>query len=190
MELLEKAKNDELHILFFDPTHQVHNSINGRCWQEIGKDGTITINSNSGRKRITVLGAINPCNCKCSTIITEDNCDKDMIKVMLETIRNDYLDDKEIVLILDNARYNHAYESKDKAKELNITLKFLPTYSPNLNLIERLWKFFKKTISKNKYYEKFSEFLKATYEFFENIDNYQEEITKLFNHKFEILKAD
>lgn len=178
-----------MHVLFFDPTHQIHNTINSKCWQTKGKHGTINIQSNTGRRRISILGAINPCDCKCTTLITESNCDKEMIKATLEIIRNDYPDNKEIVLILDNAKYNHAYETIDKANELNIRLLFLPTYSPNLNLIERLWKFFKKKLLGNKYYEHFEEFLFATYNFFENIEIYKEDIESLLSQKFEILKA-
>ncbi|SMG65551.1 [similarity to] transposase, partial [methanotrophic bacterial endosymbiont of Bathymodiolus sp.] len=49
----------------------------------------------------------------------------------------------------------------DKAKELGIHLLFLPPYSPNLNLIERLWKFTKKKCLYNKYYESFHNFKEA-----------------------------
>jgi transposase len=113
-----------------------------------------------------------------------------MVKLVLTEIRKDYNDDKKIILILDNASYNHAYETINKSKELNIELLYLPTYSPNLNLIERLWKFFKKKILRNKYYQEFTEFLSATDNFFKDIINYDDDIGKLMNHKFEILKAD
>ena len=46
-----------------------------------------------------------------------------------------------ITLVLDNARYQHNAAVKALASQLGITLLFLPSYSPNLNLIERLWKF-------------------------------------------------
>ncbi|WP_396654738.1 transposase, partial [Methanosarcina baikalica] len=53
-----------------------------------------------------------------------------------------------------------------------IELSFLPPYSPNLNLIERLWKFSKKKLLINKYYERFEEFLKQVKNFVEDIDQY------------------
>src|SRR5208337_996899 len=49
-----------------------------------------------------------------------------------------------ITLVLDNARYQHNAAVKALASQLGITLLFLPSYSPNLNLIERLWKFTKR----------------------------------------------
>ena len=44
---------------------------------------------------------------------------------------------------------------------LGIELLFLPPYSPNLNLIERLWKFVKKECLYSHYYEKFDKFKAA-----------------------------
>ena len=66
-----------------------------------------------------------------------------------------------ITLVLDNARYQKCNLVMDYATKLGIELLFLPTYSPNLNLIERLWKFVKKECLYSKYYEKFEEFQKA-----------------------------
>lgn len=186
----ESAEKEEIHLLFFDPTHQVHNTINGTCWQVKGKRGTVIIPSNTGRKRISVLGAVNAITGSCTTIITENNCDKDMVIATFIEIRKAYSDDKTIVIILDNAPYNHSYKTIEEATLLGIRLIFLPTYSPNLNLIERLWKFLKKVVLKNKYYKTFSEFKKVIEVFFENIHIYKDKISKLLTNKFEILKAD
>ena len=46
----------------------------------------------------------------------------------------------------------------NKAKELNIELLYLPPYSPNLNLIERLWRFVKKQVLYSKHYDRFDTF--------------------------------
>ena len=45
--------------------------------------------------------------------------------------------------------------------KLNIELLYLPTYSPNLNIIERLWKFIKNDCLYSKYYDNFSKFKQA-----------------------------
>ncbi len=60
-----------------------------------------------------------------------------------------------IVLILDNARYQKCQIVWLLACELNIELLYLPSYSPNLNLIERLWKFVKKKCLYSIYYADF-----------------------------------
>ena len=63
-----------------------------------------------------------------------------------------------ITLVLDNARYQRCALVKELAATLNIELLFLPAYSPNLNLIERLWKFVKKQCLYSKYYSEFTSF--------------------------------
>lgn len=137
-KLKEKAENGDFHLFFFDPTHQVHNTINGTCWQTKGRKGTVILKSNTGRRRISVLGAVNAITGRCITVITENNCDKEMVIAAFKQIRKDCSDNGDIVILLDNASYNHAYKTIDEAKLLGIRLVFLPTYSPNLNLIERL----------------------------------------------------
>lgn len=187
IEIIEKSKTENCEAIFFDPTHQVHNTVNGYCWQEKGKDNTKIVFSNSGRKRINIIGAINAITYKPTTLITEDNCDKEMIKIFLEEIRKDYPDSDKIYIFLDNARYSRNYDVYEHAERLNIELMFLPPYSPNLNLIERLWKFLKKKLRKNKYYKTFKKFKKAIYEFFKNFEKYKPELKKLLTHKFEII---
>lgn len=187
MDTIAKSKNENSEVLFLDPTHQVHNAVSGYCWQEVGKDNTKIIYSNSGRKRVNIIGAINVITYKPTTIITEYNCDKEMIKAFLTEIRKDYAGANNIYIFSDNARYSRNYDVYEHAEKLNIKLIFLPPYSPNLNLIERLWKFFKKQIRKNKYYDTFEEFKKTIFEFFENIEQYKPELKRLLSLKFEII---
>ena len=66
-----------------------------------------------------------------------------------------------VTLILDNARYQKYALVQDLAISLGIELLYLPTYSPNLNLIERLWKFVKKECLYSKYHENFAQFKHA-----------------------------
>jgi len=62
----------------------------------------------------------------------------------------------------------------------------LPSYSPNLNLIERLWHFFKKKVLYNQYFNKFNDFEKAVMNFFINIGEYKDELTTLMNEEFHL----
>jgi transposase len=73
--------------------------------------------------------------------------------------------------VLDNARYQHCAYVIERAKELKIELLFLPSYSPNLNIIERLWKWTKKDCLNCKYYCKFSEFVEAINRSLTKIEN-------------------
>ncbi|MCK5536788.1 MAG: IS630 family transposase [Bacteroidales bacterium] len=188
---VEKAKssNGDLIVLNFDPMHQTHNNENGRIWQKKGKEGTKNVKSNTGRRRINILGAINMVNLDIVPFITEENCNKESIKIFLSEVKKTYPKAKEIKIFLDNARYQRNYEVQDYAKELGIILEFMPPYSPNLCLIERLWKFFKKKVVRNKYYNTFDEFYDFVCDFFslENWEKMKPELENLLTLNFEII---
>ncbi len=187
--LLVLADAGMFHLVFGDPTHKVHNTELGKCWQPKGREGTLVLSSNSGRKRVTILGFINAVNLKFSSLVTESNADVYSNEIAHRVLREEYPDSKEIIVIQDNAKYNHSFANSDVAKELNITPFFLPSYSPNLNLIERLWKFMKKKIMKNTYYPTFSLYWEAIISFCGNLSFYKEELENIFSQNFQILKA-
>jgi transposase len=139
-------------LLFADPVHQVHNNENDYCWQLKGKAHTKTALANTGRRRLNIIGAINPVSLKPTVMLTEENCSMEVMEAFLEEIKNQYPTATSICIILDNARYQRAYSVQRKAEQLNINLIYLPPYCPNLNLIERLWRYFKKKVMKNKYF--------------------------------------
>lgn len=176
-------------MLFFDPCHQLHNTILWKCWQPKGKNGTIILESNTGRKRINILWSINALTGDFISLITERNCNMETVKEVLYKIRKFYRNWKKIVIILDNAAYNHAKIVGTLAKKLGIKLLFLPPYSPNLNLIERVWKFLKKVL-KNQYTDTFTDFVekinttcwKFNFEF-------KEKLASLLNNKVQIIRS-
>ena len=92
----------------------------------------------------------------------------------------------DIFLVVDNASYNHSYKFQlFLTDHPRVRLKYLPAYSPNLNIIERLWKFFHSK-HHDAYFEKFKEFEKAVLSFFENIHRYDEELKTLLTDSFQI----
>ena len=190
MQAVEQAKESRRNVVvFLDPMHQVHNNENDYAWQFKGKAGTKKVLGNTGRRRLNIIGALNPLELKPTAILTEANCDREVIKAILKQIRKDYPQATQITAFLDNAGYNRAYDVQDFARKLNIILQYLPPYSPNLNLIERLWKFFKKKIMKNKYYPSYEAFYEAVSGFFKNFHLYEQELKTLITYKFEIIKA-
>ena len=188
-KLIECIDNKKNKLFFFDPVHQTHNNENDYAWMEKGANGTKTVFSNTGRRRINIIGALNALELEMTTVVSEANCNKDLIMIFLKELKDDNPECEKIYLIMDNASYNRAYDVVNKAKENNIELIYLPAYSPNLNIIERLWRFFKKKLTKNKYYEHFTEFEEKINEFFKNIKNYEEELYNLLTLNFQILKA-
>jgi transposase len=115
--------------------------------------------SASGRKRHNVLGAYDPITHEAITVTNDTYINQDVFCEFLEKIANGYADSgRPITLILDNARYQKCQSVTNKAKALNIGLLYLPPYSPNLNLIERLWRFVKKQVLYSKHYDRFDTF--------------------------------
>lgn len=94
-----------------------------------------------------------------------------------------------IKIVLDNARYQHCLLVEEYAKQLNIVLLFLPSYSPNLNIIERLWKFTKKSILYAKYYESPNEFHQAVTGFFQTVNQkHNADLAKLLTLNFQFVE--
>lgn len=188
-ELVKEAKesNGKSIVLSADPTHPTHNSVPGHLWQEKGKDKTQTVCANTGRKRVTVMGAIDLVSHEITPFVTESNADKESLKVYLLEIKKAYPEADKITLIIDNAPYQKSSEVQGYAKELGITLFYLPSYAPNLSLIERVWKFFKKVVLRNSYYASFELFFEAVCDFFRDWDQYKEQIKSLVTLNFEIL---
>ena len=105
----------------------------------------------------------------------------------LTLLRAKFPDKEKIYLIFDNASYNHAYKVKTQALKQNIILDYLPPYSPNLNPIERLWKFVRKEFFKDKYRDTFAKFCQQLEDFFTNIDQYRDQLASLLTENFELV---
>ena len=93
-----------------------------------------------------------------------------------------------LTLVMDNARYQRCAAVIEYAREHGIELLFLPTYSPNLNLIERLWGFVKRKVLYSRYYENFTLFKTAINDCLRDVDSkYKKEISSLMSLKFQTL---
>lgn len=120
----------------------------------------IFIKAPSGRKRFNVLGALNAITHEVITVTNDTYITAPQICKLLHKLADLGLAIP-ITLVLDNARYQKCKVVQDFANSLGIELLYLPPYSPNLNLIERLWKFVKKKCLSAKYYEEFAQFSSA-----------------------------
>jgi len=181
---IERAKNGEIHLLFLDAAHFVMGVFLCNMWSKV----RLFIKSSSGRKRLNVIGAVDAITKKIlfQTNITTVNAET--MASFLYYLKSQ-MPDKPISIVLDNARYQHCNFIKELATQLGITLLFLPPYSPNLNLIERLWKFTKKTVLYGKYYEKFDEFQEAiTLCLNQANDKHQKELKSLMTLNFQTFK--
>jgi transposase len=174
-------------FLFGDGMHLVHQNIPGLCWGDPA-DPPI-LKTNTGRKRLNILGAYNPDSHAFVHLTGEENCDAERVIEYFKVILMAYRHAPAIVLILDNATYFKAeVVTKWLEDHPKLKLEFLPSYSPNLNLIERFWRFVKERLVKNTYYEKYKTFRANVFRFLNHVDKYVDELKTLMVEKFEIVK--
>ena len=163
----------------------MHNSAPAYGWIEKGIDKKLK--SNCGRKRININGAYSFHDQKL-VYREDDSINAVSVIALLEQIKQASGKADTITVLMDNAGYNHAKIVKKKAEELGITLLYLPAYSPNLNLIERLWRFYNQKVRNNLYYEKFSEFREQSLAFFDNLPQFTTELKSLMTPKFQFIR--
>ena len=148
------------------------------------------IRTSSGRKRYNVLGAYNAVTGKLLTVVNESYINSSSICEMLRLLRRSHWGET-ITVVLDNAAYQRCYLVREYAVLLDINLLFLPSYSPNLNLIERLWKFIKKQCLNNCYYETFDTFKRGIDACLNDVDKkFQPQIASLMTLRFQTFKND
>src|SRR5262249_38252466 len=97
----------------------------------------------SGRKRYNVLAALNAITHEVIRVTNHSYINAESVCQLLRQIAAAGLA-RPLTLVLDNARYQRCALVQALARSLRIELLFLPSYSPNLNRIERLWRFVKK----------------------------------------------
>jgi transposase len=108
----------------------------------------------------------------------------------LNEVRARYQTSHKIHIVLDGAGYHRKETVIDEAKKLNIVLHYLSPYSPNLNLIERLWKVMNKYARNNQYFANTKEFRRLIFEFFQTtLPDIADSLDDTINDNFEILKA-
>ena len=151
--LMKQAKQKKIVLLFLDASHFVMGcDFLGYIYGATRR----FVKTSSGRQRYNVLGALNFLSKKLTTVTNDTYITATEICDMLEKLAVEYAG-KPIHLILDNARYQRCATVQELAAKLKITLVYIPPYSPNLNLIERMWKFVKSNLQ-TKYYESFNIF--------------------------------
>jgi len=164
------------------PTHNVRLSY---AWTKKGLRRRIR--SNTGRQRYNILGAYCPLDQEYLDVRGVENVNALTLQQLIAEIRARHPQAEHIILYLDNARYNHARLVSEYVTGTNVELIYLPPYTPNLNLIERLWRFAKDQVMNDTYYETFEEFVAGFDKVLSHLDRYADELTTLMTENFEIL---
>lgn len=183
---LAEARAGQRDLYFVDAAHFVLGTFFCYLWTK----ARLFVKAAAGRQRYNVLGAWNAVT---NTLVTVTNTTVTNTTVvnsetaceLLRKIAAQSLG-RPVTLVLDNARYQYCHVVQSLAQQLGIELLFLPSYSPNLNLIERLWKFTKKTALRGRYYATFAEFRAAIDACLDQIDTtHRPALATLMTHNFQ-----
>ena len=171
-------------VYFMDACHPTHNVLPGRAWIRRGEERGIK--SNSGRDRVNLIGAWNPIT-RSFVGMDTDSVDSLSIIQILKVIEARHKEMNCIKVFVDNARVHFSEPVMEYLKTSKVVLVPLPTYSPNLNLVERIWGFFKKKILYNHYYPTFDKFRKVCLDFMKNLEyEFKNELRTLMTENFHL----
>lgn len=171
-------------MFFVDAAHFVLGSFLGWVWCAV----RLYVRAASGRQRYNVLGALNATTQELIHVTNHTYVTAGTVCELLRKIAALNLG-MPITLVLDNARYQRCELVQSLARELQIELLFLPSYSPNLNLIERLWKFTKKKALHCRHHTNYADFYAAIDQCLDQLaTQHKEEIRSLVTLNFQTFK--
>jgi transposase len=151
--LISSATKGAIQLFFVDAAHFVQGGFIGQLWSK----ERIFVKSTSGRNRYNVLGALNFSTKKMETIVNDSYITSSQVLMLIDKLINEY-PNQVIKLVMDNVKYQRCKLVMEYAAVRGVEIIFLPTYSPNLNLIERVWKFVKSEVLNAAYIGTFADF--------------------------------
>ena len=179
---LEEARQGKRDVYFVDAAHFVHAVFLGILWCFV----RLHIPAASGRKRFNVLGAVNATTHEFVLVSNHTYINADSVCELLRKLAEKKRPEVPLTVVLDNARYQKCAKVKELARELGIELEYLTTYSPNLNLIERVWRFVKSQTLRSKYYAKYEDFHTAIQNCLNQLSTtYKQSMKSLLTHNFQ-----
>ena len=179
--LLAEVNAGTAEVYYADGTHPTHNTKTGRGWIRKGQD--FAIDCNSGRKRVNINAAVRATKPEHLVYEVTDTINAQSTQRLCRQLLRKH-PGKTIYLICDNARYNRCSWLQEWAKSQRIEFVFLPAYSPNLNLIERLWRLLRQEAINSMYYATYQEFRHGIIDFMDNIRKYKAAIRSLLTLNF------
>ena len=186
LPLIDKAKSGTAELFFLDASHFVMGGFAGRVWSIV----RMWVKTASGRQRFNVLGALHFATKRVETIVNTTYITSTQVIEILELLAQKYIGNP-IYIVLDNAKYQRCKAVFEAAERLGISLVFLPTYSPNLNLIERVWKLVKSRVLNSAYYETFDGFCLGIHNCVDSLhDKLACEMNSLISRNFHIVNED
>jgi transposase len=183
--VLAEARAGHRDVYFVDASHFVFAAILGWLWCA----GRWFVRAASGRKRYNVLGALHAVSHRLIRVTNHSYINAEAVCDLLRAVAAAGVG-RPITLVLDNARYQKCALVQQLAQTLGIQLLYLPSYSPNLNLIERVWRFVKKESLGATYHESYESFTASIERCLGNLETvYKQDMDSLLSHHFQMFDA-
>src|SRR3954464_1833033 len=181
---LDQARRGRRQVYFVDAAHFVFAPFLGCLWGAT----RLFVRAASGRKRHNVLGAFDAVAHRLIRVTNDGYINAESVCSLLRAVAEAAVG-LPITLVLDNARYQKCALVQALAASLKIELLYLPSYSPNLNLIERLWRFVRKEALNSIYHERFEDFSAAIDGCLDGLDTiHKGEMETLMTHRFQLFE--
>ncbi|MCB0835957.1 MAG: IS630 family transposase [Bacteroidetes bacterium] len=185
--MLKEAQRGDARLYFVDGVHPTHNTRSTYGWIETGTErGQLTV---SGRDRVNINAALNALDHTDVQVVEADRINAQSTQDLYQKLIEKHPQAKTIYVIQDNARYYRNKQLSKWVENTPIQPVFLPPYSPNLNLIERLWKFLRKKVINTQFFRTKQLFRQAILDFFDHIDQYKSELETLLSLKFQLIPS-
>jgi hypothetical protein len=187
----ERVRTEGWRRYFLDGAHPVYGlEVLFGCWLVVGQRFEVGVGG--GRQRLSILGAFCPddreyLDCR----YADRNLNAQSLIELFTLMLAKHPDTRHFRIYLDNARYHHAVVLKDwiaqvqRGQGVVFDLKYLPAYSPNLNLIERLWKFLRKE-ALQRWHETFAAMQQAVADVLDHLDRYGDRLESLMTERFHL----
>ncbi len=184
--LLAAAEAGQAVVYFADAAPPTHNTRATHVWTETGKERPLL--TVSGRERVDLNAALHA-HCPSQVHLDETDCvNAQSTQRLYQKLLTAHPEGR-VYVICDNARY---YKNKALTAWLvdkRLVQVFLPPYSPNLNLMERLWKYLRQKISNTAFYRTKGQFKMAVLDFFDRLPEFGPELASRLSLKFHILDS-
>jgi transposase len=190
-----KVSREGWRRYFLDGVHPLYGlEVLFCCWLLVGQRFEVGVGG--GRKRLNILGAFCPDDHEyLDRRYTDKNLNAQSLIELFTLLMAKHPETKHFRIYLDNARYHHAVVLKEwiatvqQERGVTFDLKYLPAYSPNLNLIERLWRFVRVESLNSTYYEKFEDFSAAIDGCLDGLSTvHKAEMETLMTHRFQMFE--
>lgn len=181
---LKAAGEGKGHVFFVDAAHFVFGTFLCCLWSFT----RVFVRAASGRQRFNVLGAWDAVANTLTAVTNTTVVNTGTMCELLEKIAAQGLVGP-VTVVLDNAKYQRNAAVQALAKTLGIDLLYLPSYSPNLNLIERLWRLIKRRTLYGKYYPAFADFKAALEQTIRDLPTkHKDSLQSLMTHNFQVFE--